>query len=118
MWCRRATGPEPVSPVRSGARAGRQERGQDVLVDLAGVARSRVGHERADRHLVDPALLAVRAQDEPVGTRTLDELDLVALIELADLRGTQLVGRVEQSDDGVADDPPLAAVDGVHDAAV
>ena len=63
----------------------------------------------AEDHLVQPALLSVRAQDEPVGAVLLEQLDLVALVEVADLGATELVGRVEQPDDPVADDPPLAA---------
>ena len=60
---------------------------------------------------MDPALLAVRAQHQPVGAALLEQLDLVALVEDADLVATQLVGRVEQADDVVADQPPLAAVE-------
>ena len=55
-------------------RDGAVARGSIVFVDVA------------ERHLVQPALLAVGAQDEPVGAVLLEELDLVALIEIADLR--------------------------------
>ena len=67
---------------------------------------------------MQPALLAVGAQDEPVGAVLLEELDLVALVEVADLRAAQLVGRVEQADDAVADDLPLAAVERADEAVI
>ena len=65
----------------------------------------------AEGHLVEPALLAVRRDDEPVGAVLLEQLDLVALVEVADLRAAQLVGRVQQPDDAVADEPALATRD-------
>ena len=60
---------------------------------------------------MDPALATVRAQDQPVHAALLEQLDLVALVEEADLRAAQLVGRVEQSDDVVADEPSFSTVE-------
>ena len=85
-----AIGIEAVGPSGGGAL---------VVVDLA------------EGHLVEPALLAVGREDEPVGAVLLEQLDLVALVEVADLRAAQLVGRVQQAHDAVADDPPLATRD-------
>ena len=65
----------------------------------------------AEGHLVEPALLAIGAEDQPVGAVLLEQLDLVALVEEADLRAAQLIGRVEQAHDPIADDPALAAVE-------
>ena len=67
---------------------------------------------------MQPALLAVRAQDQPVGAVLLEQLDLVALVEVADLRAAELVGRIEQADDAVADDPALAPVERADEALV
>ena len=67
---------------------------------------------------MEPALLAVGAEHEPVGAVLLEQLDLVALVEVADLRAAQLVGRVEQAHDAVADDLPLAAVERADEALV
>ena len=72
----------------------------------------------AEGHLVEPALLPVRAQDEPVGAVLLEQLDLVTLIEIADLGSAQLVGRVEQPDDAIADGPPLAPIERADEALV
>ena len=58
---------------------------------------------------MEPALLAVRAGHEPVRPVLLEQLDLVALVEVADLGAAELVGRIQQADDAVADDPPFAA---------
>ena len=60
---------------------------------------------------MEPALAAVRAEHPPVGAGPLEELDLVALVELADLGGAELVGGVEEANDAVPDDPPLVALD-------
>jgi hypothetical protein len=54
-------------------------------------------------HAVHPALTAVRAQDQPVDAVALQQLDLVALVENADLPGAELVGRVQEPDQPVAD---------------
>ena len=62
-----------------------------------------VGDDLAERHLVEPALPAVGAEDEPVRAGALDQLDLVALVELADLGRAELVRCVEQADDAIAD---------------
>ena len=43
--------------------------------------RRRVDHDVAERHLVQPALAAVRAQDPPVRAALLEQDDLVALVE-------------------------------------
>ena len=73
----------------SGAGAGREEGGQDVVVDVGGPALGRrrglVPDDLAEGHLVEPALAAVRAEHLPVGAGPLEELDLVALVELADV---------------------------------
>src|SRR6185312_10523181 len=66
-----------------------------------------VGHDVAERHLVEPALASVRAEDPPVRAGLLEELDLVALVELADLNGTELIGGVEEGDDAISDETPL-----------
>ena len=57
-------------------------------------------------------------QDQPVRAVLLEQLDLVALVEVADLGAAQLVGRVEQADDAVADDPPLATGERADEALV
>ncbi len=72
----------------------------------------------AEGHLVEPALLAVRAQHQPVGAVLLEQADLVALVEEADLLAAQFVWRVEQADDPIADDPPLAGVERTDQALV
>jgi len=56
---------------------------------------------------MNPALAAIGAQDQPVGSVSLQQLDLVALIENTDLRRTKLVWRVQQADEPVADAPGL-----------
>ena len=71
----------------------------------------RVADDVAEGHLVDPALAAVGRQDEPVHAALLEQLDLVAAVQEADLGAAQLVGLVEQADERVADEPPLAAVE-------
>ena len=48
---------------------------------------------------MDPAAAAVGAADEPVDALLLEQLDLVALVEDADLAAAELVGCVEQADD-------------------
>ena len=60
---------------------------------------------------MDPALPAIGAQHEPVGAALLEQLHLVALVEERELRATELIGDVEQTDEVVADQPPLATVD-------
>jgi hypothetical protein len=45
---------------------------------------SRLGRN-GERHTVDPTLPAVGAEDEPVGAVALQQLDLIALVEEADL---------------------------------
>ena len=84
----------------------------------AGSGRGGLADDLAERHLVDPALAPVRAQDEPVDAALLEQLDLVALVEEADLVAAQLVGRVEQPDDVVADEPALATVERADQAVV
>src|SRR4029453_14886278 len=96
----------------SGAGASGQEGRQHVAVDVADIPRvggrgGLVGDDVAQGHLVDPAPAAVRADDEPVGASLLGERALVPLVELADLHRAELVGRVEEADDAIADDPPL-----------
>ena len=61
----------------------------------------------------------------PFGHRTsqyvalpLEQLDLVALVEEADLDAAQLVRHVQQADDVVADQPALAAVERTDEAAI
>src|SRR5436190_11440645 len=104
--------------TRSGAGAGREERGQHIVIDIAVEAGRRgVADDLAEGHLVEPALAAVRAENQPVRARSFDQLDLVALVELADLRRAQLIGCVEEADHGIADRPPLAAI-GRADGAV
>ena len=105
--CRRR--PRPSSSVSAAigiVATGPIGRGAVVLDDVA------------EGHLVDPALAAVRAQHQPVGAVLLEQLDLVALVEVADLDAAQLVGRVEQADDAIADDPPLATVERADEAVV
>ena len=68
--CRRP--PRPSSSVSAAigiVAVGPVGRGAVVVDDLA------------ERHLVEPALLAVGAEDEPVGAVLLEQLDLVALVE-------------------------------------
>src|SRR5436190_3492243 len=68
-----------------GARSLREEGGQDVVVDVRrpGGARGRiVADDVAQGHLVEPALASIRTEDEPVGPGTLQQLDLVALVQL------------------------------------
>ena len=79
---------------------------------------SSLADDVAQGHLVEPALAPVRAQDEPVRAVLLEQLDLVALVEVADLGAAQLVGRVEQADDAIADDPALAAIERADEALV
>ena len=63
------------------------------------------------RHPVDPALPAIRAQDQPVDTVALEQLDLVPLVHDADLRRPQLIRRVEQADHPIADGPAFVVVE-------
>jgi hypothetical protein len=60
---------------------------------------------------VDPALPAVRAEDQPVRAALLEQLHLVALVEERELGAAQLVGHVEEPDEVVADQAALATVD-------
>ena len=78
--CRRAARPRTRRP------SGRCR----AAVQLS-AGRRRVDHDVAERHLVQPALAAVRAQDAPVGAALLEQDDLVALVEHADLRAADLV---------------------------
>jgi hypothetical protein len=52
---------------------------------------------------VDPTLSAVGTQDQPVGAGSLQQLDFVALVEDANLRRAELVRRIEQANQAVAD---------------
>src|ERR1035437_5141467 len=61
-----------------------------------------------------PTLAPVGTQDPPVDAGALEELDLVAAIEHADLRRAKLVGRIEQSNDSVADLPAFVASAGLQ----
>ncbi len=99
---RREAGPSAVaSPPRF------EVGGEDVAVEVRLAHGPRVGDgrhrrdrplgrafldHRAEGHLVEPALTTVRAEHQPVGTVLLEELDLVALVEIADLGAAQLVG--------------------------
>jgi len=65
-----------------------------------------------ERHAVDPALPAVGAEDEPVGAVALQQLDLVALVDDADLRRAELIRRVEEADQAVADATPFEVLEG------
>ncbi len=56
---------------------------------------------------MDPALPPIRAQDAPVDTVALQQLDFVASVDEPDLGGPDFVGAVEQSDEPVADTAPL-----------
>ena len=100
------------SPIVHAVGDGRHRR--DGRVGRAAVAVD----DLAEDHLVQPALLSVRTQDEPVGAVLLEQLDLVTLVEVADLRAAELVRRVEQTDDPVADDPPLAPGERADEALV
>ncbi len=59
---------------------------------------------------MQPALPAVGRQDQPVRAVLLEQLDLVALVEIADLGPLQLVWGVEQPDDPITDQSPLVTV--------
>jgi hypothetical protein len=56
---------------------------------------------------MDPALPAVRAQDQPVDALPIEELDFVAPVEKADLLSAQFIGSVEQAHEPIADLPTL-----------
>ena len=88
--------------------AGGEEGKEDVRVDLRLRLGGAVYDHLAEGHPVEPALPAVRGQDAAVGAVLLEDRDLVALVERADLEAQQLVGPVEEADDPVADPPPLA----------
>ena len=88
------------------------------IVAIAPSCRGRVPDVLPDGHLVDPALAAVRAQDQPVDAALLEQLDLVTLGEDADAVAADLVGRVEQRDDVVLDQVPLATLDRADQAVV
>ena len=69
---------------------------------------------------MEPALLAcpgsARSQYAPYFS---SNLDLVALVEVADLRATQLVGRVvSRRHDPIADDLSLATVEGSDETCI
>src|SRR5947207_3235521 len=64
--------------TRSGAGAGREERGQHVVVDIAVEAGRRgVAGDLAEGHLVEPGLAAGRAEDRPGADRSFGQLELV-----------------------------------------
>src|SRR5205814_10733322 len=103
----------------SGTIAGREVGAEDVAVDHAGrigkgaVARfqSRRVDDISKGHLVDPALVAVGAEDEPERSRSVEELDLVTLVEQADLGRPKLIGGIEQADEPITDPSALATLD-------
>ena len=109
-----ATG-RAAAPVRRSSGGSARNAAQDVLVEPVGPELDRLaGHDDvAEDHLVEPALLAVRAQDQPVRAARLEQLDLVALVEDPDLVRPELVGHVEQPDEPVADPPTLDPVHGL-----
>ena len=49
---------------------------------------------RAEDHLMQPTLAAVRAENEPVGATLLEQLHLVALVQDRDLIGARLIRQV------------------------
>ena len=61
---------------------------------------------------MDPALRADRGADVEIPGVAPEDLDLVVLLELADLLAADLVGAVHHPDDPVADEPALGALDG------
>lgn len=67
---------------------------------------------------MDPALAAIRAQDQPVHPALLEQLDLVTLVKEADLAAAQLIGCVEQTDQVVADQPALATFERTNEPVV
>ena len=50
-----------------------------------------------------PTLAAVREHNQPVGSIPLQQLDFIALIDDANLRRPQFIGRVQQTHQAVAD---------------
>src|SRR2546423_670495 len=86
-----------------GPAASRHEGGQDIVVDAAVLGprldrRARgVTDGLTQRHLVDPALAAVGAEDAPVRSGPLEELDLVVARQDPDLLAAELVRDVEQA---------------------
>jgi hypothetical protein len=63
------------------------------------------------RHPVDPALPAIRAQDQPIDAVALQQLDFVTLVENANLPGAELVRRVEEADQPVTDIPAFEVLE-------
>src|SRR6266542_1089532 len=103
-------------------QVGRQDIGVDIV---GGVREGPVGspagadvHDVAEGHPMDPALAPVGAENSPERARSLDQLDLVALVEQADLVRPQLVRSVQQADHPVLDPAPLAALERVDDAVI
>src|SRR2546423_2986399 len=98
-----------------GPAASRHEGGQDIVVDAAVLGprldrRARgVTDGLTQRHLVDPALAAVGAEDAPVRSGPLEELDLVVARQDPDLLAAELVRDVEQAHDVVPDVATLGA---------
>src|SRR3954451_25112447 len=90
---RRATelGEQRTGSAEFGERLGAAPRGEEsaehVVVDLRRQANFpwAVRHDVTERHLVDPALSTIRAQEEPVRAGAFQKLDLVALVELPDV---------------------------------
>jgi len=60
---------------------------------------------------MDPSLTTIRAQDQPEGATALEQLDLIALVEDADLPRAKFVRRVEEADQPVADVAALVVVE-------